>query len=71
MFYVTNPDGVVANIQSLLDEKLEERKEKAAAMLEEVVQAVHTTKPVTEKTHKRETNRHTLDTREKIRDVLR
>lgn len=71
MYYVTNPDGVVANIQSLLDEKSEERKEKAAAMLEEVVQAVHTTKPATEKPHKKETNRHTLDTREKIRDVLR
>ncbi len=70
MYYVTNPDGVVASIQSLLDEKSEERKEKAAAMLEEVVQAVHTTAPV-HKAIKKETQRHSLDTREKIRDVLR
>jgi hypothetical protein len=60
----------VANIQTLLDEKLEERKEKAAAMLEEVVQAVHTKTPAP-KTIKKETQRHSLDTREKIRDVLR
>ena len=69
MYYVTNPDGVVANIQTLLDERLEERKEKAAVMLEEVVKAVQT-KPATEKVNKKETTRHTLDTREKIRAVI-
>ena len=70
MYYVTNPDGVVASIQSLLDEKSEERKEKAAAMLEEVVQAVQVTHP-TIKPITKESQRHSLDTREKIRDVLR
>jgi hypothetical protein len=70
MYYVTNPDGVVASIQSLLDEKSEERKEKAAAMLEKVVEAVQVTHP-TSKPITKESQRHSLDTREKIRDVLR
>jgi hypothetical protein len=69
MYYVTNPDGVVANIQTLLDEKLEERKEKAAAMLEEVAKAIHPI-PETPKTQKKESQRHSLDTREKIRAVI-
>jgi hypothetical protein len=69
MYYVTNPDGVVANIQTLLDEKLKERKEKAAAMLEEVAKAIHPI-PETPKTQKKESQRHSLDTREKIRAVI-
>ena len=63
MYYVTNPDGVVSNIQSLLDEKKTgdtiETPEKS-----EVIDGWTTTTVV-------ETKKHTLDTREKIRDVLR
>ncbi|MFZ2255964.1 MAG: hypothetical protein WAW59_01910 [Patescibacteria group bacterium] len=70
MYYVTNPDGVVTNIQTLLDEKSEERKEKAAVILEEIAQATQIGNTKNEE-QKEESKRHTIDTREKIRDVLR
>jgi hypothetical protein len=53
MYYVTNPDGVVANIQSLLDiSRRGEPQEQAS-------------------TRESGSEEHALDTREKIRDVLR
>ena len=63
MYYVTNPDGVVANIQSLLDEKRAWNTLKASENQEAVNQ--WRTESVVE------AKKHTLDTREKIRDVLR
>lgn len=70
MYYVTNPDGVVASIQSLLDARSQERKEHAKTIPKKMPETNHTIPP-TKEHNKKETHRHSLDTREKIRDVLR
>ncbi len=60
MYYVTDPDGVVANIQSLLDDEKEgntKTKERVTG--------------VQQKNAFEDTRRHSVDTRERIRDVLR
>lgn len=60
MFYVTNPDKAVAYIQSLIDNSTPSTKNTETIDKKET--------PKKEKNH---SNRHTIDTREKIRDVLR
>lgn len=63
MFYVTNPDAIVAQIQSLIETSPNsERAERNTDTIDPIVP-----KP----SPKVETRRHTIDTREKIRDVLR
>lgn len=66
MYYVTNPDGVVGNIQSLLDtgkaERINSAKPRINITLEDVPTKAQATKHAPQ---------HTIDTREKIRDVLR
>ncbi len=59
MYYVTNPDQVVTYIQRMIDDQ------------SEVDQAIISEKTITRETKKVESSRHSLDTREKIRDVLR
>lgn len=69
MYYVTDPDSVVANIQSLLDEdkgKTGEVRRETTIKNQEKVKALPRTKENVENTR-----RHTVDTRERIRDVLR
>ena len=61
MYYVTDPDGTVANIQSLLDMTQKESQK----------DSIITTQNPPPDTTISNTPRHTLDTREKIRDVLR
>lgn len=63
MYYVTDPDAVVANIQSLLKEDANERE----------IRIIHQDPPRESKvaTSQISTKEHSLDTREKIRDVLR
>ncbi len=58
MFYVTNPDKAVANIQQLIDNKITESEPQ------------WTTKVNHNKEIKHNTKVHTVNTREKIRDVL-
>ncbi len=65
MYYVTNPDGVVANIQTLLDAGKQEAKQPPVTVVVEKQVPAELTKTST--TH---TPRHTLDTREKIRAVI-
>ena len=61
MYYVTDPDGVVANIQTLLDQS------------EQKINIPNNTSPPEKALpiDASPTREHTLDTREKIRDVLR
>lgn len=66
MYYVTNPDWVVANIQTLLDAGKQESNRAPVTVIVEKQAS-----PETSTTTKKHTPRHTLDTREKIRDVLR
>lgn len=64
MYYVTDPDGVVANIQSLLDEKRGESTGKKIPLKQEIL---------TEKIESKTTigvKEHSYDTRSKVRDVL-
>jgi hypothetical protein len=61
MYYVTNPDKAVSYIQSFINNESSIRKNKATET---------TDKKVAEKDQKL-VRRHSLDTREKIRDVLR
>ncbi len=65
MYYVTNPDGVVANIQTLLDAGKQEAKQAPVTV---VVEKQVPSEPA--KTSTTQTPRHTLDTREKIRAVI-
>ncbi len=69
MYYVTDPDGVVANIQSLLDED----KGKSGEIRRETTMKNQDKPKITPKTKENieSTRRHTVDTRERIRDVLR
>lgn len=60
MYYVTDPDGVVANIQSLLDEEKEEMMKPTKAP----------TLPTHEELQNIGTKEHSYDTRSKVRDVL-
>ena len=76
MYYVTNPDGVVTQIQSLIDEHY--RKTETPPVVVSVAQTVAPSAPIvqipetpTRSIGKKESQRHSLDTREKIRDVLR
>jgi len=62
MYYVTDPDGVVANIQSLLDAPESEIQEIRENMEE---------KKILSPKNELKTKAHTIDTRGKIRDVLR
>lgn len=64
MYYVTNPDGVVANIQTLLDTGKQEAKQSPVTVVVEKEVPIQPTTPNTN------TPRHTLDTREKIRAVI-
>lgn len=59
MYYVTDPDGVVTNIQSLLDEEKEEMR-----------QWTISTTPSHEETQNIGVKEHSYDTRSKVRDVL-
>jgi hypothetical protein len=72
MYYVTNPDGVVAQIQSLIDERYRKTETPpvvvtvaSPALIAQIPETP--TRPI----GKKESQRHSLDTREKIRDVLR
>lgn len=77
MYYVTNPDGVVAQIQSLIEEPY--HKTEIPPAVANVVPIVTTSTPIAQAIPqatnrpigKKESQRHSLDTREKIRDVLR
>lgn len=62
MFYVTNPDKAVAHIQSLIDDSVSS---------DETESKNNEAKAIPLKKEKNSSNRHTIDTREKIRDVLR
>ena len=64
MYYVTNPDKAVSYIQSFIDDENNLRKNK----LKEIV--VDSNKQEIQMDQKL-VQRHSLDTREKIRDVLR
>lgn len=63
MYYVTNPDKAVALIQSFIDDV------KSASVIEEKnIEKRQDTEIIPQKIGSK---RHSLDTREKIRDVLR
>lgn len=64
MFYVTDPDGVVTSIQSLLDTPEDERVQKKKT----IEPTPHTPRKIEYEIGVKE---HTIDTRGKIRDVLR
>jgi hypothetical protein len=77
MYYVTNPDGVVAQIQSLIEEPYH-KTETPPSAIANAVPIVAPSTPITQAAQipvrpisKKESQRHSLDTREKIRDVLR
>ena len=59
MYFVTDPDGVVASIQNLLKEG-----DETATTVVKSQTIINENTPIT-------TQEHALDTREKIRDVLR
>lgn len=61
MYYVTNPDKAVAYIQSFINEKTQETQESEIQKTQESEITLQ----------KMGSKRHSLDTREKIRDVLR
>ncbi len=61
MYYVTDPDAVVASIQALLKEA---RDSYGATIIESQTIINETDTPVS-------SNEHALDTRGKVRDVLR
>lgn len=68
MYYVTDPDGVVANIHTMIDSELDTPR----------VNPVHSQSENTSETieinnndTKNWSNRHTVDTREQVRDILR
>jgi hypothetical protein len=63
MYYVTNPDGVVANIQTLLDTGKQESKQMQRNITPDQ------TKSIPKSTQNKHTPRHTLDTREKVRAI--
>lgn len=70
MYYVTSPDAVVTCIHSLIDDPVDKTKKETiktpqASLENDEWGAVENI------SKKVETSRHTLDTREKIRDVLR
>lgn len=69
MYYVTDPDGVVSSIQSLLDEKKEGRK--SIPQTKKVIETTEAKTEVQVSVDNKWSKRHSLDTREKIRDVLR
>jgi hypothetical protein len=62
MYYVTNPDGVVSRLHNLLDDD---------GHTVERVEVVNPQKTVTIHTQPIGTKAHTMDTRGKVRDVLR
>ncbi len=66
MYYVTNPDKAVSLIQSFIDDdsQLSEKKFYKNDTTQEIQDSIAITQKVDSK-------RHSLDTREKIRDVLR
>ncbi len=69
MYYVTNPDGVVASVQRLVDET---KYTPAVLIPPTPVTQPPVAEPRPETTEKPIiSGRHSLDTREKIRDVLR
>lgn len=69
MYYVTNPDGVVAQIQSLVDER--PHKADTTPIVVPLAPTTQLPQIPTRPIGKKESQRHSLDTREKIRDVLR
>jgi hypothetical protein len=71
MYYVTDPDSVVANIQSLLDEDKKKTSwvSKENTLLNNTAPTISVIKNSERKTE--DTRRHTVDTRERVRDVLR
>lgn len=66
MYYVTNPDKAVALIQSFIDDdsQISEKEFYKKDTIQEIRDSIAITQKVDSK-------RHSLDTREKIRDVLR
>jgi len=69
MYYVTDPDWVVANIQSLLDE---DKGKSGETRREANIKNQDTSKTTSlVKENMESSRRHTVDTRERIRDVLR
>ena len=66
MYYVTDPDGTVANIQSLLDMTQKESPKENITTQNPLPKNTTNNNPTTSTTP-----RHTLDTREKVREVLR
>jgi hypothetical protein len=74
MYYVTDPDGVVANIQSLLDADEKDIKQplRSSIASETIVSQSVVHKKTPQTMPKSEIAKvHARDTREKIRDVLR
>lgn len=63
MYYVTNPDKAVAYIQSFIDDETNPRKNKSKEISNSNKQEAQIDQKLV--------RRHSLDTREKIRDVLR
>lgn len=67
MYYVTDPAEVVASIQTLLDEK----KSELQSSIEQITNMVEKQPQWFNQGISNTSSRHSLDTREKIRDVLR
>jgi hypothetical protein len=63
MYYVTNPDKAVSYIQSFIDDETNPRKNKSKEISNSNKQEAQIDQKLAQ--------RHSLDTREKIRDVLR
>jgi hypothetical protein len=63
MYYVTNPDKAVAYIQSFIDDETNPRKNTSKEISNSNKQEAQIDQKLV--------RRHSLDTREKIRDVLR
>lgn len=71
MYYVTSPDAVVTCIHSLIDDPVDTTAKKETQKIQQSSLGDNKWEAEVNTSIKVETRRHTLDTREKIRDVLR
>jgi hypothetical protein len=68
MYYVTNPDSVVAHIQILIDAEIE----RVVPVREKVAPTSQKPEPlpIVSSTKKDRSSIHAVDTREQVRDIL-
>lgn len=70
MYYVTNPDSVVAHIQTLIDAKIE----RVVPVREMITPASQKSEPIpiliVSSTKKDGSSIHAVDTREQVREIL-